>query len=769
MALLWRILVLLLSCCSRMWALNLYGPCSTLPATSCTTRQGVIVIGGFFPVHEWNFTNGNCSAQIRPSAGLQRLEAARWALENLTSGMDFITNALNIGYDLRDSCSWETIIRDQALDFINIGTNCRPEYLNRPISMVLGASSSELSVDLTNLLTLFRIPHISYSASADRLSSSDNSLFYRTVPPDTYQVDAIRALMDRFNWSYVSIIYSNDVYGNDAHRRFMQLEAGSEGFDFCLAASVSLDIPTSANAINSALDQIVLNNASTWHRNASVVILFMEAPMARQVLQRAFDRQDIGHVTFIGSDALSGNAYALRNLPPSSAFGLITLEPRLEDSSDVNSFLSEFENRVRGQFPAVSWYEDYFKALFPNCSSFTAAPCSLYRVRDSGLYRADTKLASVIRAADIAMRAIDSAIRTACNGTLTNCSAVLLEGDAINGTKINLRLPHVSFDGISYHSGSRSFIGNSNGYRYTIRNLVMSNASLMAVGRRLAFEEIGSWNSTSGLTLTKMPVFRSGAVSVPSSRCAEECSAGQFRSVLRTDQQCCWSCMACPAHHFSSSTNATACTRCPVSMQANSDKTSCVELPRTYVGFRSALGIFITSLACLGIVATAIIAGVFYQHVKTPLVVASSRELSSCLFGGFFISCLVVFAFFAEPSAYTCGIQRFGLGFSLSLCFAALLVKTNRISRIFNRKVGVGRPKYTTPGYQLLFTALFVFIEVSHLHILMIFRGNRIVRTFLDGEYIKLWHLCDVTIFLATFRESFHQHLPQPQCPVQLQ
>ena len=707
---------------------HLYGPCSSLPSTPCAARQGVVVIGGFFPIHEWNHTNSSCSSTIRPGSGLQRLAAAQWAMENLDSRLMFpVSSNLELGYDLRDSCSSETYLRDSALQFINIGTRCVVELANKPISMVLGASSSSLSVDLTNLLTLFRVPHVSYSATSDRLNDS-TSLFYRTVPPDNFQARAMISVMARFNWSYVSLVYSDDAYGLEAKRVLESREKGrvADGFQYCLAASVALSTPASESTINDSLNQVILNSDNVWHDNATVVVLFLSAEMAQQFLEAAVARPDIHsrRLTFIASDSLSGDVYSLRNLNISDSIGLVTFEPKLSDDSKVQEFLTYFENQTRADFPQLPWYTEYFQALFPDCANFNSVPCSTYQVSSSQFYRADTKIASVIRAADIAMRAIALAVTAKC-GNVTNCSGILTSVGSVNGVNIAETIVNVTFGSgaanISYQSASRSFLNGAEPYQYTIRNVVRSNSSVNATGRLIEFEEIGRWSPSEGLVLSKLPVFAHGSDPRPS-HCALECGVGQFRALLRTDSQCCWSCRPCPAHHFAATTDVTSCSRCPSSQRANTDKTGCLNLEETYVGFSSPLGALCSTLASLGIIATAVIAVVFYKNITTPLVIASSRELSSCLFAGFLVAYLSIFAFFSRPSAATCGIQRIGLGFSLSICFSALLVKTNRISRIFNRKIGVGRPRYTTPGFQLVFTLILVLVEVCHI-VFILFSG----------------------------------------------
>ena len=65
------------------------------------------------------------------------------------------------------------------------------------------------------------------------------------------------------------------------------------------------------------------------------------------------------------------------------------------------------------------------------------------------------------------------------------------------------------------------------------------------------------------------------------------------------------------------------------------------------------------------------------------------------------------------PSPAICAIRRFCVGFCFSLCYSALLVKTNRIHRIFNRSPDSTQvPPLISPQSQVFFTALLIAVQV---------------------------------------------------------
>lgn len=91
------------------------------------------------------------------------------------------------------------------------------------------------------------------------------------------------------------------------------------------------------------------------------------------------------------------------------------------------------------------------------------------------------------------------------------------------------------------------------------------------------------------------------------------------------------------------------------------------------------------------------------SYNRTPVIMASGRELCYVLLVGI-LSCYgMSFVILAKPDSWNCSYLRIGLGLCLSTCYSAILTKTNRISRIFNTGniKGIQRPSYTSPKSQV--------------------------------------------------------------------
>ena len=174
---------------------------------------------------------------------------------------------------------------------------------------------------------------------------------------------------------------------------------------------------------------------------------------------------------------------------------------------------------------------------------------------------------------------------------------------------------------------------------------------------------------------------------------------------------CCWICVKCGEYEYLE--DEYTCRECANGHLPNSNRTGCYTLPLEYMSLLSTWAVAPVSVAVIGIMITSFVFVVFYRFESTPVIMASGRELCYVLLGGLFLSYVMTFFMVAKPSLVTCGFLRVGLGTSLSMCYAALLTKTNRISRIFNRgTMSKKSPSYTSPQSQIVICMTLVAVQI---------------------------------------------------------
>uniref|UniRef100_A0A3Q3EVS1 Receptor ligand binding region domain-containing protein n=1 Tax=Labrus bergylta TaxID=56723 RepID=A0A3Q3EVS1_9LABR len=186
---------------------------------------GDIIIGALFSVHHQppadKVHERKCGA-VREQYGIQRVEAMMHTLDRINADQHILPN-ITLGCEIRDSCWHSAVALEQSIEFIRDslvssdeaeewGGGCSdpsatPMRGKKPIVGLIGPGSSSVAIQVQNLLQLFNIPQIAYSATS--MDLSDKSLFkyfMRVVPSDAQQARAMVDIVKRYNWSYVSAI-----------------------------------------------------------------------------------------------------------------------------------------------------------------------------------------------------------------------------------------------------------------------------------------------------------------------------------------------------------------------------------------------------------------------------------------------------------------------------------------------------------------------------------------------------------------------------------
>ncbi|XP_045482086.1 metabotropic glutamate receptor 8-like [Harmonia axyridis] len=132
--------------------------------------RGDIIFGGIFPLHEQIRAPFKipCGA-VKEEKGIQRLEAMLFAIDEINESYDLLPN-VTLGALIIDSCSSDTYALEQSMEFVrsymnqdmseNLCENGKPPVYvpHKPVTAVIGASFSVVSIMVANILRLFERP-----------------------------------------------------------------------------------------------------------------------------------------------------------------------------------------------------------------------------------------------------------------------------------------------------------------------------------------------------------------------------------------------------------------------------------------------------------------------------------------------------------------------------------------------------------------------------------------------------------------------------------
>ncbi|XP_053610017.1 metabotropic glutamate receptor 2-like [Plodia interpunctella] len=676
------------------------------PVKHAAVVEGDIVLGGLMMVH--SRSEGATCGRVMAQGGVQALEAMLFALDEAARAR-LPPPGVRLGAHVLDDCDNDTYGLEMALDFIKGSISniddaeyaCNATAVRKVISGVVGAASSVTSVQVANLLRLFKIPQVSFFSTSPELSNKARfEYFTRTIPSDQHQVRAMVEIVKQLGWRYVSIIYEESNYGIKAFEELETLLARNE---ICIAVKERL-VKDSGEADALAYDNIVQRLLSRPRARGVIVfgsdqeVAGVMAAVTRLGAERTFG--------WVGSDGWSARALVADG-HEAAVEGTISVQPQ---ANPVIGFEQYFLNLTVENNPRNPWFVEFWEDQFrcrvrgsartPYNAEYSRT-CSGQERLTAENTNFEAQLQFVTDAVYAFVHAIKDMHADLCGGKPGLCEAMR----PASGAMLLRYLRNVNFTGLS--GDKFHFDSNGDGpVRYNILHFKQAPRGVyrwVRVGRYVDGE----------LELNMDEIqFKLDEPRPPESVCSAECELGQAKQYVE-GESCCWHCFNCTQYEIRSPVSETACVECPLGTLPDAARTRCEPVPELYLrpGHPAAIGAM--AFSTLGVVLTTLVGGVWVARGRTPVVRASGRELSFVLLAGILMCYLVTFALVLRPTDFLCSLQRFGTGFCFTMVYAALLTKTNRIARIFDAsKHTARRPSLISPKSQLVICSILVSIQV---------------------------------------------------------
>ena len=678
-------------------------------------------LGGLFPL-SWN-VNGKCG--MLSTTAVEQVEAMVFAIRRINEDPLLLPN-VSLTFDIRDTCAVPSRALELAIDYIH-------DVNGLPISGLIGSAFTDSSILVANILGLFNIPQISYESTGAVLSDKSRyNYFFRTIPPDTLQVKAIASLIFRFNWTYVFAFYSDDTYGEDGIMSLTE-ELQSQSDMVCLALQVSL--PIAASEDDPTFDMAVEEMSAEWVRNSSVAILFGHIDQANGMLSAVERRlradpnsnSHLSEITWIGSDSW-GTILGARFR--STARGMLAVQP-------IPTAIPEFANYFTSLRPSTTenpWFRGYWESVL-NCN-LTLNNCSPELNKNMTL---NSQHPNIVRAVFATAVALDTMLQQKCDDEIL-CDSILItkeNSEVVNGALLRSYLLNVSLSNIDIFD-ENGLLFNRNGdvqISYSIFNLQTTNANNM-----FEYRPVGSWDHINQLNLNVSNIEWTRGEGVPQSLCSLPCGPGQEPVNVPGQEQCCSTCRTCLGEFSVSSGDR--CYECKELFIPNSDRSNCMGVAISYLTWTDPLGIVIIVLASIGIVCCLGTGIMFLVFFTNSVIKASSRELSTILLIGILLCYIIPLIYLVKPSAGSCAIQRLISGLCFALVYSALLIKTNRIHRIFNHSNSNSlSPRFVGPISQVVFTLSLAFVQLLIASIWLAVEPPRVKTMLVNRRFLEL--VCD--------------------------
>ncbi|KAM4590218.1 vomeronasal type-2 receptor 1-like [Fundulus diaphanus] len=148
-----------------------------------------------------------------------------FAIEEINNSTELLPG-IKLGYEIHDSCASVPVAVHVAFQLSNgqdpvfyKGSNCSQSGV---VMAAVGESGSTPSISMSRIMGSFNIPQVSHYATCACLSDKQQyPKFFRTIPSDQFQADALAKLVKYFGWTWIGAVHSDSDYGNSGMASFL--------------------------------------------------------------------------------------------------------------------------------------------------------------------------------------------------------------------------------------------------------------------------------------------------------------------------------------------------------------------------------------------------------------------------------------------------------------------------------------------------------------------------------------------------------------------
>uniref|UniRef100_A0A3B5K484 G-protein coupled receptors family 3 profile domain-containing protein n=1 Tax=Takifugu rubripes TaxID=31033 RepID=A0A3B5K484_TAKRU len=635
-----------------------------LPAFS---KDGDFVIGGVFSIHDYEVMmnhNYTTMPEIHP-AELQFSRAMVFAIEEINNSTELLPG-IKLGYQIHDSCAAVPVAVHVAFQLLNTldpvfvtGDNCSQSGM---VMAVVGESGSTPSISISRVIGSFNIPLVSHFATCACLSDKQKyPSFFRTIPSDQFQADALAKLVKHFGWTWIGAVCSDSDYGNNGMAAFLHA-AQKEGI--CVEYSESFYRTHPYSRIKRVADVI--------RRSTAVVVVAFTASTEMMILLEELSHEPSPPRQWIGSESWVTDPDMLRFSFCAGTIGFaiqrsvipVASSPRMCDGSeDIMTLQSPYTDTSELRITNM-----VYKAVYAIAHAIHNAVCQ------------------------------DTNATTRCGKFTT-----------INPKQVLAQLKTVNFSQNGY---AVSFDANGDPVAsYELVNWKKSGSGSIEV------VPVGYYDAS----LPEGQEFRifrditwvDGRTQVPVSVCSDSCPQGTRKVLQKGKPICCYDCVQCPEGEISNVTDSSDCEPCSEEFWPNPERNACFLKPVEFLSFNEVLGIILAVFSVGGACLAVITAAVFFHHRASPIVRANNSELSFLLLFSLTLCFLCSLTFIGAPSQLSCMLRHTAFGITFVLCISCIQGKTVVVLMAFRATLpGSNVMKWFGPPQQRMTVVTFTSIQV---------------------------------------------------------
>uniref|UniRef100_UPI003AAD0380 extracellular calcium-sensing receptor-like n=1 Tax=Centroberyx gerrardi TaxID=166262 RepID=UPI003AAD0380 len=670
--------------------------------------DGDFVIGGVFSIHHYmhtvkhNYTSMPEPLRCTGSMDSRELRVSRamiFAIEEINNSMELLPG-IRLGYQIHDSCASVPVAMQVAFQLTNglhpvfdTGEKCSQSGM---VTAIVGESGSTPSISMSRIIGPFNIPQVSHFATCACLSDKQQyPSFFRTIPSDQFQADALAKLVKHFGWTWIGAVRSDSDYGNNGMASFLHA-ARKEGI--CVEYSESFYRTHPRSRIRRVADVI--------RRSTAMVVVAFAASGDMRILLEELARQPSPPRQWIGSEAWLTDPDMLRFSFCAGAIGFGIQQSVIPGLRDFLLDLTPAE--VAGSQQLTEFWEGAFNCRLGKGTDTGERVCDgtedIQKLQSPYTDTSQLRIDNMVYKAVYAIaHAIHNLVCQETNST-TQCDRFT----KIEPTQVQGQLKRVNFSRNGYPV---SFDANGDPVAtYELVNWQRSESGSME------FVTVGHYDASlpagQEFRMNRNLTWAEGGTQVPVSVCSESCPPGTRKVLQRRRPVCCYDCIPCPEGEISSTTDSPDCFPCPEEFWSNAERNICFPKPVEFLSFHEVLGIILATFSVGGACLAIVTATVFFRHRASAIVRANNSELSFLLLFALTLCFLSSLTFIGPPSEWSCMLRHTAFGISFVLCISCVLGKTLVVLMAFRATLpGSNVMKWFGPAQQRMTVLSFTIIQ----------------------------------------------------------
>ncbi|XP_060094473.1 vomeronasal type-2 receptor 26-like [Heteronotia binoei] len=584
---------------------------------------------------------------------------------------------VTLGYNVYDNYDDASLTYDGLFYLLSSGQNNVPNYhfgREKSLLAVVERDESEISIQISHLMAIFKIPQVSYGFVSHALDDPIQfPFFYRMVPKEEEHYPGIVKLLVHFRWPWIGLIASDTDNGEQFLRFFPPL-ASRRGV--CVA--FSLTFPTSTTFAIDTDKWFLSSDAFRLWKEVNVFVCYGEP----QVLVRMFVHMQTLAEMWINPPV--GKVWITTALWDLT---LSFMKPYLT-SDHIHGFFSfsmltnerlEFVTYAMLYSSIEQFWEEAFHCVYSKPTLSVKGQVSCAERENLETLSQDMIKTILSRDSYLTFHAVHAVAR-ALHAAYSSRSEQISSRNTLGPRPLQPWQLH-------------SFLRNVSLYNTSMREAHLNKYRDIAVDFDIV-QWVGFPNDSHGgvkvgtaerqpsgepkITIDQKAIMWPKQLnqSTPRSRCSESCQPGQAKVTQEGKPFCCYDCVPCPEATISTKEDSDHCDKCPEDQHPNSDRDKCVLKAIIVLSYEESLGVTLTVIPLFLFLLTGGILGLFIKFRDTPVVKANNRDLTYILLVSLLLSFLSSFLFIGQPTKVTCLLQQATFSIIFSISVSSVLAKT---------------------------------------------------------------------------------------------